>query len=254
MVGSAHRPQGTIGLRPSLGPVDIRGQNPLDLSQPAACPRLDLSSDDPIAVMISAPGFHECSEFFNTPAPTRPARLGLYRQSARHAAHRRSQGQRRDRRADPPLAGPVTRAFVFLSDVVDGAFLLGGTAPSGHRPDLWATTMTNTRSLSGAPLVSPGGFIVVDNISGGEPLHAARDTCANARLAGCGNSLEASPLARSSTSSASTIRGTDLGLRRASTRLCRFAARARGLACVDRARSGGIEPPIAHRASRRLHA
>lgn len=132
---------------------------------------------------MAARGFHECSEFFNTPAPTRPARLGLYRQSARHAAHRRSQGQRRDRRADPPLAGPVTRAFVFLSDVVDGAFLLGGTAPSGHRPDLWATTMTNTRSLSGAPLVSPGGFIVV-NISGGGPLRAARDSCANARLAG----------------------------------------------------------------------
>jgi hypothetical protein len=144
MVGSAHRPHGTIGLRPSLGrSADIRGQNPLDLPQPMDCPRGDLSDDDRIAVIMAAPGFHEYSEFFD-----------------------RQSGDRQ----------------------------------------------------SGAPLVSPGGFIVVDNISRGGPLHAARDSCANAPAGANAKIPWRRRCSQShSTSSASTIRGADLGPLRAST-------------------------------------
>lgn len=273
-----------------------RGRHPLDIAQPAGCPSIDFAVDDPIAAIRAFPDFPEFSAFFNVPNADEPAlvsahtqgllyalvrhlrpehvvEIGSYRLSTSRvicrALHANGRGMLhtvdpngrneimallrrwpkplRDRLCYYPVSSMEFFAFAPTLKLKSELVFVDGN----HDYEYALFDI-----LSAERLVTPGGFVAIDNISQGGPLYAARDfMCERPGWRECGGSLKAPSLGKAFDRDRSTIPGTDLCVLRAPTRY--FVGprlETSGAQWIDKDRIGGIELAIARRASGTLHA
>lgn len=273
-----------------------RGRDPSDIAQPTGCPSIDLVVDDPIAAITASPDFPKFSGFFNMPSTDEPALVSAYTQGllyalVRHlrpkhvveigsyrlstsrvicrALHANGYGTLHTvdpngsnvivallRRWPQPLRRrlcyyPVSSMefFAFAQKLELQSELVFVDGNHDYEYALFDI-------LSAERLVTPGGFVAIDNISQGGPLYAARNFIqGRPGWRECGGSLEMPPRDKAFDRDRSTIPGTDLCVLRAPSRyFIGPRLETSGTQWIDRNRISGIELAIASRASGTLHA
>ncbi|MFZ2004050.1 MAG: class I SAM-dependent methyltransferase [Stellaceae bacterium] len=273
-----------------------RGLDPSDIAQPAGCPSADLAADDPIAAIMASPDFPEFSAFFNVPSAEEPALVSAYTQGLLYALVRHLRPEHVVEIGSYRLSTSRVicralhangRGMLHTVDPnnCDGIVALLRRWPQPLRDRLCYYPVSSMEFFAFAPklalqselvfvdgnhdyeyalfdilsaerLVTPGGFIAIDNISQGGPLYAARNFMRERPgWRECGSSLETSPLGKAFDRDRSTILGTDLCVLRAPTRY--FVGprlETSGAQWIDKEKIGGLELSIASRASGTLHA
>ena len=191
------------------------GDDAEKISQPGAYPHVDLAVADPIAAILSAPGFAEFADFFDVPNPVERSLVSAYTQALLYSLVRNLRpdnvieiGTYRASTSKAICRALHANGHGFLHTVdpfnTGSIMRLIRRWPAGLRDRLCYYPLSSmeffnialhrglTSDLifvdgnhdyeyalfdihSAARLLRPGGFIAVDNISQGGPVYAARD-------------------------------------------------------------------------------
>jgi predicted O-methyltransferase YrrM len=273
-----------------------RGRNPLDVPQPGCCPSADLSGGDPIAAIMASPDFPAFADFFDVASADEPGLVSAYTQALLYVLVRNLQpdnvveigtyrlstskvicralhanGRGMLHTVDPndgdAIVALIRRwpiklrerlcfypmsSMEFFAQAVQRQLVSSLVFVDGNHDYEYALFDIQ----SAARIVSPGGFIAVDNISQGSPLYAARDFIRErSGCAECGHALGSSPLNRAFDPDRSTIANTDLCVIRAPSRyIVGPRLETSGAQWVNSAKIEGTELSIARPASGTLHA
>lgn len=260
--------------------ASLRRRNHRAVEQPADCPLVDLAVGDPIAAITADPGFPRFADFFAAPKHDAPAlisahsqaliyalvrnlqpehviEIGTYRGSTSQAICRalHANGSGFLHTVDPNDGGAIvklirrwpydlrrrlcyypTSSMEFFTIAAYHSVTADLVFVDGNHDYEYALFDV----LSAARLLRPGGFIVIDNISQGGPIYAARDFMRDRPgWREYGHALVSPPKGRAFDLQRSTIPETDLCVIRAPS----------GLTLGPRFETSGVQPMMREQVS-----